>query len=343
MVLSIVLGEQWTYGFWGALIAHSLFFPAGVQQFAWLGLSWLFTHYVDAPRDQLFLHVHHTLMLWAGAVCGWLFVAFFRPPRFIRTDFGKAPLESVLLLGGALLVVAAFFALSLAGFFSDAPAFGTDTSVSVSALVVAGVVGSAMVAYAATLLTACCSCFGRRGGCGGAAAPGARGVTTLKYTVVAFACIAGGNLLMGYHVAIALFGTLALYAAAFGATVLVAPRDDTYFGGAGRAWRLAQFWAAALWFQLPVHLATNISDNCFAGSPNAKPDGCDGAGALLTVFVVLMSVSALYVVVLCALLVWRGPLRADAGNVKWRRSWLAGGGGHGADSRLLPPRPRCRA
>ena len=69
--------------------------------------------------------------------------------------------------------------------------------------------------------------------------------------------------------------------------------------------------------------------------------------ALVKVFVVLMSVSALYVVVLCALLVWRGPLRADVGNVKCRRGWLAGGGGGGGgggvDSRLLPPRPRCRA
>ena len=183
MVLSRVLAEQWTYGFCGVVMTHSMFFPAGVHQFAWFAMSWLFVHSADPPIGQYVLHVHHAAMVWLGALVGWLFVKCFKTPRFVSVDLVKKPAEAVFLVSAIFLATAAYLGLSKANFFTKPSAFpeGTETGQTI-VLVACAVVGPCLaIASVVTLLST------------------KQGATSLKYTVGWLAFVVLANMSVAQH------------------------------------------------------------------------------------------------------------------------------------------------
>lgn len=318
MVLSNTLGEQWTYGFYGALITHSVFFPAAVHQWLWFVLSWLFVHSVDPPVGQVFVHVHHALMLWLGAACGALFVRFARTPRFLSTDFTARPYDSMALGGASLVVAGGYFVFSFAGFFSVPSALpATDESVSLQ-------VAFAALAIALGGTLAVIGIVGLVAGAGGGNADAelqrrrrherAVGVSTLKYTTLALLYAAFGNLLLVHPLWLVAIANIAAYAALWFASVVIAPRYDAYFPcGRGRSRRLALFWASVCALQLPAFIVANVTDNCLLGA-TASPERVEGAGCTLalnvpTVFRALVVLSVGYMVLLAVFIGLFGTAR----------------------------------
>lgn len=295
MVLSRVLGEQWLYGYVGAVWSHSLEWPLAVQCLAWFGLAWNLVHINDTADEARVFHTHQIITLIAGALTGVFSVRAFAFPRLVPLDFILYPWHALVLLGiytgavGGYLAVSYFTEPLGVEFPFDPPAPGFWIIGVTLAL------GIIFVVYGFVRLR-----------CTEEVGP-SHAATFFKYLVQVPVLITT-TILLDEHPALIAISLAFVYIFLYGWAITIWRDCDAAFPLDQRCntRKLRLFYRIGFVVHTLLFLVVNLTDQCLSGAHGSGPVSCSFNDNVTGVFVAILGLTAAFIIFFIAVGVLSG-------------------------------------
>lgn len=295
MVLSRVLGEQWLYGYVGAVWSHTVEWPLAIQCLAWFGLAWNLMYINDTPAEARVFHTHQIVTLIAGALTGVFSVRAFAFPRLVPVDFILYPWHALVLLGIYTGSVGGYLAVSYlteplgVPFPFDPPAPGFWI---IGVTLALGVI---FIGYGFVRLR-----------CTEEVGP-SHAATFFKY-LVQVPLLITTTMLLDEHPAAIVIALAFVYIFLYGWSATAWRDCDAAFplGQRCKTRKLRLFYRVGFVVHTLLFLVVNLTDQCLSGAHGTPPTSCTFDENVTGVFVSILGVTAAFMIFFIVVGVYSG-------------------------------------